>query len=95
MSDNGFFLSRKSQEGFELLRKDLEKLRPKNREIVPEHLLGWLDRIQALVFVIGTILISVFVIFGVYSILSSPVLDSITMVTQWFLDFVKILKLII
>jgi hypothetical protein len=91
---NSIFLSDKAEEGFRTLLADLEKLRQKNREVIPEKHLRILDRIMELMTVIGVVLLSVTIIIGVWLILTSNGLDAVTRFVGWIMDFLKLLKVV-
>jgi hypothetical protein len=85
------FLSQQAEDGFASLRDDLAKLRQKNREVIPERHLRLLDKTMGLITVIGTVILSVAIIYMVWAILSSSGMDAITKMTQWCIDLLKLL----
>ena len=91
---NPIFLSDKAEQGFELLRKDLDRLREKNQEVIPEKHLRWLDKVTELSRVLITIVVSVAVIIAVYTILNATGIDAIRQLTNWAIDLLKLARLV-
>jgi len=87
------FLSKQASDGFELLRKDLGKLRQKNTEAIPERQLKLLDRVQELSYVVITIVVAVVIIIAVWTILTSSGMDALTKMVSWVMDILKLARL--
>lgn len=87
------FLFKQAEAGFDALCSDLEKLRQKNRGMIPEKNLRILDRVIGLLPVIGTVILAVAVIYAVWFVLNSYGMEAITKMTQWTIDILKFARI--
>ena len=87
------FLSKKAEDGFELLKIDLEKLRKNNAEVIPERHLRLLNKAQELSYVLITIVVAAAIIVAVWTILTSAGMEAMTKMVSWVMDILKLARL--
>lgn len=88
-----FFLSRKARDGITLLQQDLQKLRERNLEVIPEKHLKLLNNAQELVNIAIAVVISVVVIIATFAIINSTGMNGIMQLVSWVTDILKLAKL--